>query len=452
MHTLKLLLLRLLPREILKGYHWFLSWLAAVCYGNPSKHMIVVGITGTNGKSTVAYLIAKIFEEAGHKVGLTSTAVIKIGTEERLNDMKMTMPGRMWLQRILRKMLRTGCDYVIIETSSEGIIQYRHRHIHYDAAVFTNLAPEHLERHGGFENYKKAKLALFEHLASHNPKKFHGKIVPRTIVSNLDDAHAKDFVAPFAVEQKVMFSLSEKQVPDYAMSLLTPSKNKISALGNFFSIGGVDFETKLGGRFNLENCLAAIALATSYGVDLDICAKALLKIDNVPGRMEFVDEGQPFYAVIDYAPEPNSLKAIYEALGSLSYKRLIHVLGSAGGGRDVSRRPVLGQMAAEKADVVIVTNEDPYDDDPEEIIRQVSIGAQKAGKILGKNLFKVSERAEAIKKAIELAKSDDMVLFTGKGAEQAIVGPKGKKSPWSERGEVEQALRDKIARINSKAR
>ena len=401
------LLRKLVPKPILSFYHLALAKTAAFWYGNPSEKLIVIGVTGTNGKSTTVNMIASILQEAGYKVGLTSTINFRIAGQEKLNDLKMTMPGRFWLQRQLARMMAAGCRFAVIESSSEGIAQHRHVGIHYDAMVFTRLRPEHLERHGGFENYKQAKLEYFRHL-ERLPRKVD---VPKVIVVNAEDEHSKDFLN-FKVDQKITFSASD----------------------------AADLHLKLAGKFNLLNAAAAIAVTTAYGVARDVAKAALEKIEIIPGRVEYVREGQPFEVMVDYAPEPNSLSALYETLAAIAKKRLIHVLGSTGGGRDRSRREVLGRMAGKTADIVVVTNEDPYDDDPQEIIDDVAKGALEAGKILGRNLFKILDRRAAIHKALTLAQPGDLVLLTGKGAEQAMVVAGGKKIKWDEREVVREEL------------
>jgi len=442
---MKELIKKIIPSFVLNWYHRVLSALAAWIYRHPSRKMIVIGVTGTNGKSTVVNLIARILREAGHNVGFTSTVNFSDGKSERLNDLKMTMPGRFWLQRFLARMVKNNCRYAVVESSSEGVLQSRHKHIHYDAMVFTNLAPEHLERHGGFENYKQAKLELFRHLDSLPHKTLGGKKVMKSIIVNADDRFASEFFA-FKADKKILFSSQSRPTPlqkGFAGTneLIQAENVQTKAEGSSFLVKGIDFKISLKGRFNVENSLAAIAAARGQDIDLSVCRDALEKIQVVPGRMEEINEGQKFKVVVDYAPEPNSLSALYETIKSWPKNRLIHVLGSTGGGRDRSRRKILGRMAAAVADVVIVTNEDPYDDDPEVIINEVAQGAEEKGKVAGQSLFKILDRKQAIKKALRIAQKDDLVLITGKGAEQAIVVKKGNKIPWDDRRVVREELK-----------
>lgn len=420
MPTIKELAKGIVGKKMVGVYHLFLAELANVVYGRPSEKMVVIGVTGTNGKSTTVNLIAKILEEEGFKTVLTSTVNFKIAGRDRLNDKKMTMPGRFFLQRLLAQAVTAGCKFAVIETSSEGIVQFRHAGIHYDMLVFTNLTPEHLEAHGGFENYKAAKLKLFEHLQNLPHKILDGQKLKKVIIVNADDASAKDFLN-FRVDQKITFGASA----DIAGKNLT-----LNERGIIFMVGDVGFNLQMKGQFDFYNALAAIAAAQALGIDLGICKKALEKIPNIPGRMEVINAPN-FKVLIDYAPEPEGLRQMYATVKSWPHNKIIHVLGSTGGGRDISRRKILGEIADKSADYVIVTNEDPYDDDPQSIIDDVAVGSPKALKIL--------DRRQAIAKALSLAGPDDLVVITGKGAEQKMA-VKGGYIPWDDRKVVAEEL------------
>jgi len=421
---------QLIPRQAINAYHYVLAQTAAVYYRQPSRQLIVIGVTGTNGKTTTVEMIAKVLAATGVKVGSTSTAMFQIGDQQWLNDQKMTMLGRFKLQKMLRQMVDAGCRYAVIETSSQGIDQNRHIGIAYDVAVFTNLTPEHIEYHGGFQNYKKAKLKLFTRLSQLPDKVINGKKIPKTIVVNCDDENAVDFYA-CQTDQHYQYGVKNTGADFRAEDVA------YTAAGTNFKIQNVDFQLSLFGLFNVYNSLAAITVGQALNVDLGLAKKALENIRVMPGRMEMIDNGQPFWVIVDYAPEPASLTQAYQTIKDHQLisagKKLIHVLGSCGGGRDVARRPILGRMAGEQADYVIVTNEDPYDDDPMEIINQVAAAAIQTGKRESDNLFKIIDRREAIKKAISLAQAGDLVLLTGKGSEQAICVADGKMLPWDER-------------------
>ncbi len=435
---------KFIPSPAIGLYHRLLAVLANLYYGRPSEKMMVIGVTGTNGKSTTVMLVAKILEEAGYKVGATSTAIFKIAEKEWLNDKKMTMLGRFALQKFLKQMVAAGCQYAVVETSSQGIEQFRHLGIHYDIGVFTNLTPEHIEAHGGFENYKNAKLKLFRKIERAGHKniktlKHKNKSVDKVIVVNGDDKYAEEFLN-FKVDQKIIYQLPVTgcRLPSVVASDLFFKANGVS-----FKIKDTGFNLHLFGRFNVYNSLAAIAVAQSQGIDLATCRTALEKVQSLPGRMEFVAKGHDFKVLIDYAPEPEGLKQLFATISVHKIAgngRIIHVFGSCGGGRDRARRPILGQISAQNADFSIVTNEDPYDDDPLSIINEVAEGVIQEGKIQDETLFKVLDRREAIKKALNLAKKGDLVLLTGKGSEQAICVAGGRKVAWDEREEAIKLL------------
>jgi len=429
---------KFIPKSILSLYHKMLALLANFIYRSPSEKMIVIGVTGTSGKSTVAYLIARLLEGAGYKVGASSTLFFKIDKKEWLNDKKMTMLGRFALQSLISRMAKANCQYAIIETSSQGIEQFRHFGINYDTLVFTNLHPEHIEAHGGFDNYKNAKLKLFAKLKNDRPKTIAGQQIKKTIIANLDSEHAPDFLNYWA-EEKWGFTLTNKS-SDVAR-VVRASDIKLTDQGSEFQIEHAPFRSQLLGEHNVENSLAAIAVCLSQGISETALAQGLAAIKNVPGRLEFIEEGQPFRVVVDYAFEPAAVEKLYQTAELIPHRKIIHLLGSAGGGRDAARRPKLGELAGRRADYVVVTNEDPYDEDPEKIIEAVALGAKAVGKILNQNLFIISDRRPAIAKAFHLAKPEDLVLITGKGSEQAIVVKNNRKVAWDDREVAREELR-----------
>ena len=442
---MKKLIKKLLPKNALSYYHKSLAVLSAVLYRWPSNKMIVVGITGTNGKSTTVDLVAKVLEAGGAKVGSTSTVKFKIAEKEWLNDKKMTMLGRFQLQKLLKQMVQAGCKYAVVEVSSEGIKQYRHLGINFDYAIFTNLTPEHLESHGGFENYKKAKGELFSHLLKRKKKLVETGLNPvsrkasqhvKTSIINIDDEQAEYFLN-FPADKKVTFSIKNDKAN------LTAENISISPAGTTFDVEDVKINLKLIGAFNVENALPAVAVGLQENITIDKIKIGLESLPVVPGRMEVV-QSEPFTVLVDYAPEPASMKKLYDTVHKITENtestKTVHVLGSCGGGRDKDRRPILGKMAGKNADIVIVTNEDPYDDDPMQIINDVAEGAIQAGKELDKNLFKILDRKEAIAKAISLAEPGDLVLVTGKGSEQRMAVADGKYVEWDDRKVIKGLL------------
>ena len=437
-------------------YHWLFSALASAWYGWPSNKLIVIGVTGTTGKTTSVYLISKMLTSAGYKNGFTSTAMFNDGDREWLNNKKMTMSGRFFTQKMLKKMVKNKCQYAIVETTSQGIEQYRHKFINYDILIFTGLYPEHIEAHGSFEKYKEAKAKLFAHLkkcktkyaddkkkvikTESGLKKIEANRVKKTIIANGDDAYANFFLS-FWAEEKISYKVKSQK----------PKVNNIIEYGNIKSgEDGVEFtvddkvniKLSLLGEYSAANSMNAVCLGLSQDIKLEKIRIGLEKVKGVPGRMEIIKSKEPaFTIIIDYAFEPEALKKIYATIVRLEYNKIIHVLGSAGGGRDIARRPKLGAISSMTADIVIITNEDPYDDDPKLIIDQVAIGAENGGKVLKKDLFKIEDRREAIKKALSEAGEGDIVLITGKGCEQAICVAGGVKIPWDDRKVVEEELK-----------
>lgn len=466
---------KLIPRRLFSaiqpGYHFLFSFIAALLSGFPSKKIIIIGVTGTAGKTSTVYMIAKMLAAAGYKTGFTSTAMFSDGEKEWLNDKKMTMPGRLFIQRLLSKMVKNGCRYAVVETTSEGIKQFRHRFINYDVLVFTSLYPEHIESHGSFENYQAAKGQLFAHLhrfknkyvnatkkvksVKNGLKKLELSRVRKTIIVNGDDEYASYFLN-FWSEAKLAYSLN----PSTNIKSLADSIESEAAVKDFTGLSGNlikadqdglkiqvsdhNIHLNLLGTFNASNALAAICVGLNQDISWDNIKTGLESIRRLAGKMEMIEAGQDFIAIVDYSFEPKALEKMYETLEIIPKKRIIHILGSTGGGRDKARRTVMGRLAAEKADIVIITNEDPYDEDPAEIINQVASGAEMVGKVREQTLFKILDRGEAIKKAVELAEKDDLVVITGKGAEQFICLANEVKMPWDDREVLRQAIVDKL--------
>lgn len=422
-------------------YHWVLAQVAAFWYGYPSEKLIVIGVTGTKGKSTTANLIAQLYEMTGHRVGLTSTATMKIGDQEWLNDFKMTMPGRFYLQRMLAKMVKAGCEVAIIETSSEGLAQHRHAGVHYDTAILTNLFPEHIESHGSFEAYRSAKQMLFRHLKEAPEKIIQGKAIAKTTVLNRDNPESQSFSTLKAGEEW-WFGLHTGDVEASSAHDTIGSITGLSEGGIDLKLRGQTVHLSLLGKINAYNTLAAITTLLSRGVSFERIMEVAPRLQPVPGRQEFIEEGQPFRIIVDYAHEPEGLAELYALLAVVKHGRLIHVLGPTGGGRDSWRRPVMGELAALHADIVIGTTDDPYDDNPENLVNEMLAGAQKI-QVGGKNveIIAIVDRREAIREALEMARANDLVLITGKGAEQKMAIAHGRYVSWDDRQVVREELR-----------
>ncbi|MCF6276577.1 MAG: UDP-N-acetylmuramyl-tripeptide synthetase [Candidatus Magasanikbacteria bacterium] len=442
---MKKILKKIIPKNILNLRHLFFAWYGAIKYKYPSKELLVIGITGTSGKSTTAYLLRQLLESSGFVVGSLSTIDFYVAGRDKLNDTKMTMLGKTEIQKYLREMVNKKCDIAIVETTSEGIVQYRHKFINYDYVLLTNLYPEHIESHGSFENYKNAKLKLFEYTANKETKVLKGKPIDKKVFVNENIKQASEFVN-FNFSKKIGFGKKGEKV--FVKNLgeeFILDNVETTEKGLEFEINNKKFNTKLFGEHNALNILSAVSVARELMVDWSKINKSVKNFAGVPGRLEFIEEAEEFgfQVIVDYAFEPIALKSLYRVVKVLKPKRIIHVCGSAGGGRDRSRRGPIGELVGRNADICIVTNEDPYDEDPMEIIKQVSGGAKKSGKKLDKNLFEILDRGEAIQKAVNLVKKGDLILVTGKGSEQAIVVENGKKIDWDDREVIKKELRFK---------
>lgn len=395
-------------------YHRAISFLMALAYGFPARKLTVIGITGTKGKSTTADMLFAILREAGYSTALISTIRFAINTDSEPNRYKMTLQGRGFAQAFMRRALDAGCTHLVIEVTSESVVQYRHWFLNLDALIVTNIQREHIESHGSFENYVAAKRAIVETLA-HSPKKH------TVLVLNKDVPETRAF-ASANVSEVIPFTAQE-------LTGLHGNDTNIR-----FTYSGTLFTLPIPGTFNAMNALAAIKLAENYGVPLEKIVAALATLPVVRGRVERIEAGQKFLAVVDYAHTPDSLQALYNAFPA---HKKICVLGSTGGGRDTWKRPEMGKIADEACEKVILTNEDPYDEDPRSIIDMIARDMRRVPEI-------IMDRREAIRHALSLAKKGDAVLISGKGTDPYIMGPHGTKTPWSDaavvREEIERLL------------
>lgn len=400
-------------------YHFILGFLGALLYGFPSNKLTVIAVTGTKGKSTTSEILFNILNEAGIKTSLISTIKFAIGNETRRNLLKMTTPGRFSLQKFLSKSVKEGCTHAVIEISSEATLLYRHRFIKLDGLIFTNLSPEHIERHGSYENYRDAKLNIARHvLSSENGKKI--------LTINTDDKEAPLFenLGKFKVINKVSINNAKPFETNCESSHFTWREKAI--------------ETKLIGEFNILNALLAMETAKTLGVSEDNITKTIEKISLIRGRLEKIDMGQNFLVVVDYAHTADSLEKLY---GAFLGKRKICVLGGTGGGRDKWKRPKMGEVASRYCDEIILTNEDPYDEDPEKIISDIRTG------ISNNKVEVIIDRRRAINRALRKATADSAVLISGKGTDPYIMGPNNTKEEWDDakvaREELEKVLTKK---------
>ncbi len=304
--------------KIKKIIHFFLAVLAYWWYGRPARKLIVVGVTGTKGKTTTSRLVASVLEAGGNKVGLLSTVEFQVGDRRWLNDKKMTMLGRGQIQSMLRDMVRAGCKYVVVETSSEGILQYRHVGLLYDIVVFTNLGTEHHERHGGFENLRRDKGKIFAELMNTKNKIVDGVKVPKVIIANTDDKNA-DYYLQFRADKKIGFGLDSKVEKVQEKSIF--GKNISSNNGGInFEVSENKFRLNIIGEFNVYNALAAIAVGESQKISIENIAKGLASVKLVEGRMESVEAGQDFKVIVDYAHEPMSFTELFSAFRLVAWR------------------------------------------------------------------------------------------------------------------------------------
>ncbi len=407
MNKILLILKKIIPKKIFNLgqpiYHYSLALLGAIIYRFPSRKIKVVGVTGTKGKTSTVEFINAILEETDKKTALAGTLRFKIDEESTPNKYKMTMPGRFFIQKFLRRAVKNKCEYAVIEISSEAAKQYRNKFIYLDSLIFTNIAPEHIESHGSYENYLKAKLSIVKSLED-SPKK------NKSLIVDVDDSEAEKFLN-FKIENKIKYSLVE-------VSDLTLTENN-----SVFFYKGEKIETKIPGKFNIYNILAAIKFAETQNISLEIVKKAILNFSEIKGRVERINCGQDFKVIVDYAHTPDSLVAIYEAFKN---SRKIAVIGACGGGRDKWKRKEMMEIVENYCDEIILTDEDPYDDNPEEIVKDLLTHFKNK-----KPEVEMSRR-EAIAKAIRKAKSGNAVIITGKGTDPYIMRKNGEKEKWSD--------------------
>lgn len=424
MDTLLYWIKRALPRRLLNRlrppYHRALAHVAAVRYRHPSRELTVIAVTGTKGKSTVTELIAAILSADGRKTASLSTIQFKLGDTVRRNLYKMTTPGRFFVQKFLREAVDAGCTHAVLEMTSEGAKQYRHTHIDFDALVFTNLTPEHIESHGSFDAYKAAKLSIAAAVAA-SPKQ------PRFLVANVDDPHGRDFLQ-FAVEGRLPYSLKD-------LKLYTLHRDGVSLI---FQDAEEErtIRVPLVGLFNVYNILAAITITRALGVSLETIERALRALPPVRGRVEHFQTPKgaekQVTAVVDYAHTPDSLEKLYQAFPQ---QHKVCILGNTGGGRDTWKRPEMAAIAERYCEHIILTNEDPYDEDPRKIVDEMAAGIKNHDK-----LEIIMDRRLAIRTALLRAPQGGYVIISGKGTDPYIMGPHNTREPWSDAAVVEEEL------------
>ncbi|MFZ3020467.1 MAG: Mur ligase family protein [Minisyncoccia bacterium] len=387
------------------AYHLLWPLLGAIIFRFPSRKIKIVGVTGTKGKTSTTEFINAILEASGQKTAVLNTIRFKIGDNSRPNLFKMSMPGRLFIQKFIADAVNAECDWVVMETTSEGMRQFRHLYIDFDAGIFTGLEPEHIESHGSFENYLNAKLKLPKALAKSKKR-------PRVMIANCDSEYGEKFLQ-FDAEKKIEFHLVD-----------------------------TNLKPEIPGEFMVLNAGLAETFAKTQNISSEIIALGVASLKSIPGRVKFVkiNEKQSFDVVVDYAHTPGSLEALYKAFPS---QNKIGVLGNTGGGRDTWKRPIMGEIASKYCNEVILTNEDPYDENPNQIIKEMTVNMLKNPTI-------IMNRREALRFAFEKAQrlsQDDknkvVVLITGKGTDPYIMEANEKKTPWSD----ENVAREELEKI-----
>lgn len=412
-------------------YHFLWSWFGAWWHGYPSEKIFVIGVTGTKGKTTTIELLNAILETAGKRTAVLGSYRVKIGEESSKNTLGNSMPGRGYIQNFLRRAVMAGCKYALIEVTSQGAVAHRHRFVDWNVGAITNLAPEHIESHGSFENYRDAKLSILRYILRKGGMVF----------LNRDDANFEFFKEALSGERVMIYGKDDEWVQQY-LPKASPMRSLQGELAKKFLMSD----------FNRENIALAVAVAREIGISGKIIAEAIMNFGGVPGRMEFVQLGE-FTTVVDYAHTPDSLEAAYRATKpeptpNYPHPRLICILGSVGAtgdkrtGRDTWKRPEMGKIAAHYCDKIFLSNEDPYNEPPENILSEIEAGISTVP-FPRPDVVKILDRHEAIQQAVAEMTEGDVVIGTGKGSEDWIHVAHGKKITWDERREFEEALAGK---------
>jgi UDP-N-acetylmuramoyl-L-alanyl-D-glutamate--2,6-diaminopimelate ligase len=424
-----------------------LAYLSAAWHGYPARKLTVVGVTGTDGKTTTCNLLHSILSAAGRRAGLVTTVNAVIGERVQDTGLHTTTPDAPDVQRYLAEMAAAGMELAVMEATSEGLAQQRVTACDFDLAVVTNVTHEHLYYHGSLELYQQAKAKLFHHLAEGYRKPG----VPKVAVLNRDDG-SYAYLRPIPADRHLVYGIEGQGDTSAAadVSAIDVSATDISrsAVGTRFTLRGPGVElplrTRLVGDYNVSNILAAATAALALGVPGEAIQEGVWSVGGIVGRMEPVDEGQDFSAIVDFAHTPNALQRALETARCLAERRVIAVFGCAGE-RDVKKRAWMGEISARLADVTVMTAEDPRTESLEAILDEMARGAEAAGAVLGQDYYRVPDRREAIQFAVDLARPGDLVIACGKGHEQSMCYGTEER-PWSEHEVLRAALRRRLAR------
>jgi UDP-N-acetylmuramoyl-L-alanyl-D-glutamate--2,6-diaminopimelate ligase len=421
-----------IPYIVVADTRTALADLSCAFYGYPAQQVCTIGITGTDGKTTTCNLISTLLEQAGKTVGLITTANFKLAGEAWENLARQSTLEALEVQQFLRRLVEAGGTHAVLEATSHGLELQRVRGCNFDVAVVTNITQEHLDFHKTVDAYRRAKARLFEML---DPARDKGLGCHPIAILNRDDV-SYEVLKPYCQTPILDYGIdTPATVRAVDIQLHTHSTRFRTILPDNECV----IETPLVGRFNVSNCLAAIATAYSQGIALETIAQALATVKGVAGRMERIDEGQPFTVIVDYAHTPDSLEKVLNILRPLTPGKLMVVFGSAGE-RDIQKRPVMGRIAATMTDFFVITDEDPRLEDREAILRDIAVGAEAVGKHRGHDFLCIADRTQAIAAAFSRAKTGDTILLAGKGHEQSIIMGR-EKVPWDERRVAREQLR-----------
>jgi len=408
-------------------YHKMMAVFANIYYRFPSRYLTVVGITGTKGKTTTTNLIASVLQEAGYKVGMTSTILFQVGDLKWTNSTKQTTLGPFFLQKMLRKMVDERCTHAVLEVSSHSLVQNRVWGVNFDMAVFTNIGEDHLEYHGGFDNYLRAKGLLFSKLNRSQRK----NRIPKISVLNKDDANY-NFFDQFLADKKYSYGMNSGTCFATDIQVQPNGSSFVLHVPN----NQIEVQLKLPGMFNVYNAVAAATVGLATNINVAVLKTALEKASAIPGRFESIECGQKYHVIVDYAHTTESLENLLSLYKDLTKGKLYAVFGATGGGRDKAKRSKMGAAADKHADTIIVTDDDPYTENEWDIVEDVCSGIKRKE---GEGLWKIPHREEAIKLALSLATEGDTVVIAGKGAEE-IQMIHGQAIQWDDRSVVRALL------------
>jgi UDP-N-acetylmuramoyl-L-alanyl-D-glutamate--2,6-diaminopimelate ligase len=418
------------PQVLVRDTRRALALMSSTFYRHPSRDMVVIGVTGTDGKTTTTTMIHQVLLSAGRQAGSMSTVDLRFGDAVDPNDSRQTTLEALEIQQQLARMHDGGLKYAVIETSSHGLAQQRVLGVDYDVAVFTNIAHDHLDFHRTIEAYREAKARLIDLTAESAPKG-----TEKTAVLNRDDPSYAYLVSrPIARQITYGIQLDADLKADRVEA--TPGGLRVEAST---PLGPLSLRLKMSGRWNAANALAAAAVGVAVGLTLDEIRQGLESYRGVSGRMERVDLGQPFAVIIDYAHTPQSLEKVLRELRPITRGKLIAVFGSAGD-RDREKRPWMGEIAARLSDYAVFTSEDPREEDAMAILDEIAAGAEEVGWTEGEQYTRIEDRRQGIAHAVRRAGPGDTILLAGKGHERSILIGRGKE-PWDERAAAEAAIR-----------